>query len=70
MNSQIVGLRVAGTFFGLLCIGHLLRLVAGAEMIIAGYQVPLWMSGLGLVIAAGLSLWMWKLSSTAAGRES
>ncbi len=70
MTSQIIGLRVVGTIFGLLCIGHLLRLVAEAEMIIADYQVPLWMSGLGLVIAGALSFWMWRLSFTAAKQES
>lgn len=62
MNSQLVGLRVAGAIFGLISLGHLLRLVTGAEVLLAGYQVPLWLSAFGLVIAGGLSLWLWKLS--------
>jgi hypothetical protein len=66
MNSQILGLRVAGTIFGLACLIQLLRLVTRAEVSIAGHQVPLWPSALAVVIAAGLSLWMWKLSQTAA----
>jgi hypothetical protein len=63
MNSQMVGLRVAGTIFGLVCLAQLLRLVTRAEVFVAGYQVPLWPSAVGVVIAGGLSLWTWKLSS-------
>jgi len=62
MNSQIVGLRVAGTIFGIMCIGQLLRLFTHLEIVVAGYQMPLWPSAISLVITGGLSLWMWKLS--------
>ena len=66
MNSQTVGLRVAGTIFGLMCLAQLLRIVTRFEVLVAGHQMPLWPSAFGLVIAGGLSLWMWKLSNTAA----
>ena len=62
MNSKILGLKVAGVVFGLLCLAQLLRLVMRPEVLVAGNQVPLWPSGLALVIFGGLSLWMWKLS--------
>ena len=62
MNSLIVGLRVAGTVFGIVGLGHLLRLLMRWEFLIAGWQVPFWLSGLGLVFAGGMSLWMWKLA--------
>jgi len=62
MNSQILGLRVAGTIFGLMCLAQLLRLLTRAEVIVAGHQMPLWPSGLGLVIAGSLSLWLWNVS--------
>jgi hypothetical protein len=65
MNSQILGLRVAGTIFGLMCLAQLLRLVTRVDIFVAGRQMPLWPSGLGVVIAGGLSFWMWKLSSSA-----
>jgi hypothetical protein len=64
MNSQILGLRLAGVIFGLMCLAQLLRLVIRPEVLVAGHQVPLWPSGLALVILGGLSLWMWKLSRT------
>ncbi len=65
MNSQILGLRVAGTLYGLMCLAQLLRLATQVEVRIADYQVPLWLSAVGLVIAGGLSVWLWKLSKPA-----
>jgi len=65
MNSQILGLKVAGVVFGLMCLAQLVRLVMRPEVLVAGNQLPLWPSGLALVFLGGLSLWMWKLSRTA-----
>ena len=65
MNSQILGLRVAGVIFGLMCLAQLLRLAMNPEVLVAGHQVPLWPSGLALVVLGGMSLWMWKLSRPA-----
>jgi hypothetical protein len=65
MNSQILGLKVASIIFGLMCLAQLLRLVIRPEVLVAGHQLPLWPSGLALVILGGLSLWMRKLSRTA-----
>jgi hypothetical protein len=65
MHSQILGLKVAGLIFGLMCLAQLLRLVINPEVLVAGHQVPLWPSGLALVILGGMSLWMWKLSRPA-----
>lgn len=62
MNSQILGLKVAALVFGLLCLAQLLRLVLRAEVLVAGNQMPLWPSGLAVVILGALTLWMWKLS--------
>ena len=62
MNSQTVGLKVAGVVFGLFCLAQLLRLMLRTEILVAGSQLPLWPSGLAVAILGGLSLWMWKLS--------
>jgi hypothetical protein len=62
MNSRILGLRVAGTIFGLMCIAQLLRLISQAEVVVAGHQLPLWASTIAVVILGGLSLWLLKLS--------
>jgi len=66
MKSQILGLRVAGFVFGLMCVAQLLRLVIRPEVLVAGHHVPLWASGLAFLILGGLSLWMWKLARAAA----
>ena len=66
MNSQILGLKVAGFVFGLMCLAQLLRLMIRPVVLIAGHHLPLWPSGLAFVILGGLSLWMWKLARATA----
>ena len=66
MKSQIIGLRVAGTVFGMMALAQLVRLVIRPEVLVAGHPMPLWPSALAFVILGGLSLWMWKLARTPA----
>ena len=49
MNSPIVGLRVAGTVFGLMCLGQLMRLATQAPINVAGFELPLWLSVFGFL---------------------
>lgn len=65
MNSQIIGLRVAGTIFGLMGLGQLGRLIIRPEILVAGHQMPLWPSVVALLIVGAMSCWMWKLSCSA-----
>jgi len=65
MNSQAVGLRVAGIIFTLVCLAQLGRLIIRPEIIVAGYQMPLWPSAAAALIAGALGFWMFKLSSGA-----
>ena len=62
MSSKNLGLRVAGTVFGLMCLAQLMRLVMKVGIVIGGHRLPLWPSVLAFLILAGLSLWMWRLS--------
>jgi hypothetical protein len=62
MNSQTLGLCVAGAVFGLMSIAQLLRLVIRPEVIVAGHRMPLWPSALAFLFLGGLSIWMWKLA--------
>lgn len=55
-------LLVAGVIFSLLAIMHLLRLFLGWSLVIGTFSVPIWWSGIGLVIAFLLALWMFKSS--------
>lgn len=62
MNSQIIGLRVAGSLFGLMAIAQLTRTVIRLEVLVAGHPMPFWPSALAFIILGGLSLWMWRLA--------
>jgi hypothetical protein len=62
MNSQKTGLRVASLLFAVIALGHLVRLLKHAQVIVGSHTIPLWMSAPLAVIAVLLSFWMWKLS--------
>jgi hypothetical protein len=50
---------IAVVVFALVALVHLLRLAFGWEATINGAAVPMWASGLGLVIAGGLAAALW-----------
>lgn len=66
MNSRVAGLRVASAVFGLMFLGQLVRLVARLGVKVEGHAVPLWCSGVALVIVGGLAAWLWWLARTPA----
>ena len=55
-----LALKVAGTVFILVALMHLLRVVFKAEVIVAGFTVPVWYSLVGTIVALGLSWWMFR----------
>lgn len=55
---------LAVIIFGLMALAHLYRLITGFEVIIAGSMLPQWASILGLIIAGGLALMLWRESRT------
>ena len=63
MNSPVAGLRVAGIIFALFALVHGWRLFRGIDVVVGRHHIPSWPSVCGLLIAAALSLWMWKLAS-------
>ena len=62
MKWQILGLRVAGTLFGLGACIHVARLVTGFRLVIGSWDVPLWLNGAGALLALALSVWFWTLA--------
>jgi hypothetical protein len=54
-------LQISGTLFGLIALGHLLRLFRHWPVDLAGHIVPLWASWVGLALAGGLSVWALRL---------
>jgi hypothetical protein len=66
MNSQRTGLRIASLIFGLAGLVHIWRvLMSHFTVQIGSHQIPLWGSWIAVVVAGGLSIWMWRLSSAA-----
>lgn len=41
---------------------HLLRIVLGWEVVIQGTVIPMWASNVGLIVAAGLAIMLWRES--------
>jgi hypothetical protein len=54
-------LRVSGTLFGLIALGHLLRLLYRVPAELGQWVVPLWVSVVGLLLPAALALWAFRL---------
>jgi hypothetical protein len=65
MNSQTTGLRVASVIFALFALGHIVRLIKHAQVVVGTHRIPMSVSMVALIIAAGLSIWMWRLASKA-----
>ena len=51
---------IAVALFALIALVHLLRLFAGWEVVVTGFVIPVWWSAIGLVIAGGLALMVWR----------
>ena len=46
---------VAGVVFGLIALGHVLRIVLGWSFVIQNFAVPMWTSGIAVVILGYLA---------------
>ncbi|HSD75344.1 MAG TPA: hypothetical protein VLB75_11280 [Steroidobacteraceae bacterium] len=51
---------VAAVLLLLIAVAHVLRLIYGWQLTVADRLVPMWVSGVGLVIAASLAVLLWR----------
>jgi uncharacterized membrane protein YecN with MAPEG domain len=63
MSSPKTGLRVASVIFAIFAIGHVLRLINHSQVTLGTHTIPMGVSWVALIVAALLSIWMWRLSS-------
>lgn len=54
--------NIAVLVFGLIALAHLYRIIMPFEVIVAGCAIPQWASFVGLIVAATLSLMVWRES--------
>ena len=50
----------AATILSLAALGHLLRVILGRDLLVAGWAVPVWVSVIAVIVAGylGMQLWM------------
>ena len=53
---------IAVVIFSLMAVLHVLRLFFGWEAVINGMIIPMWASAVGVLIAGGLALMLWRES--------
>jgi hypothetical protein len=63
MNSPTTGLHVASMLFGVFAIAHLFRLITHTQVTVGTHSIPMGLSWIALVVAAILSIWLWRLAS-------
>lgn len=51
---------LATILFALMALAHAYRLATGCEVVVNGTVVPMWLSWVGLVAAAGLAVMVWR----------
>ncbi|MCK9997289.1 MAG: hypothetical protein KAH56_13520 [Candidatus Krumholzibacteria bacterium] len=51
-------LFISGLIFGVVCLGHLLRIVFSWPLVIGALDVPMAVSWMGMIITAGLVVWV------------
>ena len=51
---------IAIVLFSLIALLQLLRFILGWEIMVNGMTIPVWLSGIAFVIAAGLAVMVWR----------
>jgi hypothetical protein len=53
---------VSGVLFGLVALGHLLRIVFRVPLDVGGISIPMWVSWFGTIVPGALSIWAWRIA--------
>lgn len=54
--------RTIGTILGAIALIHFIRIFSGSAFVILGWNAPIWISGIGIVVAAYLSYMSFRLA--------
>ncbi|MEO6040304.1 MAG: hypothetical protein ABIP41_00195 [Croceibacterium sp.] len=55
----------AAILLGIVALAHLYRLIRPFDVAVGGQSVPQWVSVIGVIVAGGISLMLWRESRTA-----
>jgi hypothetical protein len=53
---------LAVLLFALIALAHLYRLISPFEVVVCGTALPQWISAVGLIVAGGLAVMLWRES--------
>jgi hypothetical protein len=53
---------IAAIILGIVALVHLYRLIRPFDIVVAGWSAPQWVSIVGLVVAGGVSIMLWRES--------
>ena len=60
---------ISGILFSLVALAHLLRIIFGMSIEVDGFDVPMFISWVGLVVPTGLAIWAFQISHERTGKE-
>ena len=63
MNSPALGLHVASVIFGLMGLGHLVRIIACVNLQVGSCSIGRWWSVVPVIVLAALCVWLWMLAA-------
>ena len=58
-------LQITGFIFGVVMLGHVLRLILRWQVQLAGWTVPMWLSWVAIPLAGTLCVWAFRLAGNA-----
>lgn len=60
MNKSSTYYILSGVVFGFAAILHFVRLSFGFDLVLGGWMIPVWMSGVAVVLPGILSVWSFR----------
>jgi len=60
VRGQKIFTSAVVVFLAVITFVHILRIVSGFDVIIAGWALPFWLNGIAAFVTGGLSYMLWK----------
>ena len=57
---QTTALKTVGVVFAVVAIVHVVRVITGFTIVVAGIAIPAWASIIGVLVTGGLAIWMFR----------